>query len=275
MLVETEFQSTAALAAVIRAPAAFRAWNLTGCINEEPGVFIANHDWLDTGIMSRTFSQGDPMNTAPAVSTEDQDFFAFRPRDTYPPILPSDILGRWATAWGDGKTGFLASPDLRTYFFDPAFHPATTEELRTWVTAEVSKVVQSRLQIRDSQQVRQTVLLDCEDSAFCLKSAAAGYVRSKLSAPLCAGVMACQTVKTRRDHVVNWFLSADPMPGGRPGYRHELWFADVRTAVEAQVRAHGSRGRAPAKGALWELEQPFVSLEVAVRCLTKPYLIFA
>lgn len=215
------------------------------------------------------------MSTAPAVSTEEQDFFAFRPRDTYPPILPSDILGVWESAWGDGKTGFLASPDLRTYFFDPAFHPATAEELRNWVTAEVAKVVQTRLGILDSQQVRQTVLLDCEDSAFCLKSAAASYVRSKLSAPLCAGIMACQTRKTRRDHVVNWFLSADPLPGGRPGYRHQLWFADVRTAVEAQVRAHRSRGRAPAKGALWELEQPFVSVEDAVRCLTKPYLIFA
>ena len=53
---ETEFQSTAAFAAAIRAPAAFWAWNLTGRINEEPRFSFANHDWLDTGIMSRTFS---------------------------------------------------------------------------------------------------------------------------------------------------------------------------------------------------------------------------
>ena len=76
--------------------------------------------------------------------------------------------------------------------------------------------------------------------------------------------------------MVNWFLSADPMPGGRPGYRHELWFADVRTVWRPRCALIVPRdARRPRGACIGNWNSHFVSLEVAVRCLTKPYLIFA
>lgn len=238
---------------------------------------MGNHDWLDTGFLSRTFSDSDPMSTATATSSGDPQFFEFRPRDTFPPIRPSDILRLWERAWGKGNNGFLASPDLRSYFFDPAFHPATAAELQNWVTAEIDQLVEDLLRIRKDRVNNERILMDCEDSAFRLKSAASSYVRSKLSAPLCVGVMACQAVKTKCDHVVNWFVSADRVDASSPGYDFQLWFTDVRTCVDAQVRAREARarGKRPAKGTMGELESPFVPKEKAFRCLTKPYLIFA
>ncbi|MBL9173337.1 MAG: hypothetical protein JNL10_07380 [Verrucomicrobiales bacterium] len=217
------------------------------------------------------------MNTATATTTGDPDFFEFRSRDTFPPIRPSDILNLWEGAWGTGRTGFLASPDLRTYFFDPAFHPATAAELKKWVNDEIEKLVADRIRIRETGETNQRILMDCEDSAFCLKSAASSYVRSKLSAPLCVGIMACQSVKTKCDHVVNWFVSADRVGPDSPDYDFQLWFTDVRTCVDAQVRAREARarGKRAAKGTMAELEAPFVPKEKAFRCLTKPYLIFA
>lgn len=277
MGVFTECHSTAAFPAGRAAPGAFRAWNRTGFIKLWDVVFMGNHDWLDTRFLSRTFSQSDPMSTAAATSTGDPSFFEFRPRDTYPPIRPSDILRLWEGSWGRGRSGFLASPDLRTYFFDPAFHPATAAELEKWVNTEIDELVEDRIRIRRDRVNNERILMDCEDSAFRLKSAASSYVRSKLSAPLCVGIMACQSVKTKGDHVVNWFVSADRKDAASRSYDFQLWFTDVRTCVDARVRAREARarGKRSAKGTMVELEAPFVPREKAFRCLTKPYLIFA
>jgi hypothetical protein len=154
--------------------------------------------------------------------------FKFRRRDRTPPVLPSDIR----KAWENHRQVFQIPLHGGLVVLDPAYHPASKNELRSWITQEVESIAQQQ----DNQTSSNTSrgLQDCDDSAFNLKSSASGYRQSPLAAPLCVGVMLCRTV-AGTEHVVNWFVSADREPSSSTyNVICNLWFCDVQALVRKQ-----------------------------------------
>ncbi len=159
-------------------------------------------------------------------------------------IRPSQIL----KLWGEFRGQMFGDRGIDVICLDPAFHPATHDELAAWIRYELERIVEKRKEIEAGGNTNQVTLLDCDDSAFQLKSAASGLIRTRLSAPLCVGVLACRVKATGREHMVNWVVSAEPdrqsapKDGNNESPRKpgppelKLWIVDVHALINEALQ---------------------------------------
>jgi hypothetical protein len=179
---------------------------------------------------------------AKSDTTQDPPVF-FTLNAMVPGIRPSQILELWSEFRGK----MFGNRGVDVICLDPAFHPATQEQLEKWIRFELGRIVDKRRDIETGGNTNQQALLDCDDSAFQLKSAASGLIRTRLSAPLCVGLLACRVTATGREHMVNWVVSARPKKRHfhkedsddspkRPHLNHlQIWIVDVHEAVNAAL----------------------------------------
>lgn len=174
------------------------------------------------------------------LTTTPRKFFKHRP--FVPTIRPSQILQLW-----DEVRPQFASRGVDVLTFDPAYHPAPLAELGAWLLDELSTIQTDLRALEQAHDGDQRALLDCDDSAFLLKSRASGQIRSLLSAPLPVGILCCRRKSSAKEHIINWFVSADQGPARkRPGPKKgepqsddqfisrtilRLWFLDVRRSL--------------------------------------------
>lgn len=161
-----------------------------------------------------------------------------------PGIRPSQIL----ELWSEYRGLMFGNRGMDVVCLDPAFHPAPACELEAWIRYELNRIVAKRHQIETEGSTNQSTLLDCDDSAFQLKSAASGLIRTRLSAPLCVGVLICRVKATHREHMLNWVASAELPQQFQSGYGDgsspakpappalKIWIVDVHAAITQALK---------------------------------------